>query len=234
MFDHEKITGLIASHGYFLVTVRQSTVPRYSYTIGLSERFGSELVFAAGTFYMLGAVREIMGQLAKQLLVENSFVDLGQNREFLLRPVDPSWARMMLWTSKYYGHERQFLQVVPRSDAAKTLDVPNMESMHGPVGDPCWRYLEEPWTLPIPKSSNVATNLALLRGGVAVEAGRWEPDEWEVFAHPVLTGDSRQDMRIVPIGTVLGLDNTNQPIANLAVGSCIRRESRDAPWTTWE
>ena len=139
---------------------------------------------------------------------------------------------MLLGAYDYYGSEPiPTLQIVP--DAAHwTLDVPDLAQPCSLATAPGWRWLFEPWTLPVPETSEVVTNLAALRGEPVTEVTRWDEDQWGWFAGrapDVMEGG----MRIVPLGTLLAVDPSLAPILSLPVGGALRRDSRDDEWHAW-
>ena len=118
-------------------------------------------------------------------------------------------------------------------DAAHwTVDVPDLSQPWSPATAPGWRWLFEPWTLPVQETSKIVTNLAALRGEPVTEAARWEEDEWELFAGsgPHVT---YEDMRVVPLETLFGADPSLEPILSLPVGGALRPDSRDDEWQVW-
>ena len=156
--------------------------------------------------------------------------DLGT---FTLRQVDPSWsATLLLGALDYYGVKAVVsLQVVPDT-AHWTCDLPDLSRPRDPVVEPAWRWLTEPWGLPVPESSTAATNLSALRGCAVTEAMRWEEDRWELFAGagPDIP---REEMREVPLGTLLGADPTLSPVLGLGVGKGMWRDLGDRVWHPW-
>jgi hypothetical protein len=43
----------------------------------------------------------------------------------------------------------------------------------------------------------------------------------------------KEDIRIVPLGTILGIDATLKPIVNLIVGQGLWRDNKDSSWQDW-
>jgi hypothetical protein len=59
----------------------------------------------------------------------------------------------MLGAFEYYKkRDIPALQIVP-DNAHWTIDVPDMSAAWSASSEPLWRWLEEPWTLPVPKDS---------------------------------------------------------------------------------
>ena len=70
-----------------------------------------------------------------------------------------------------------------------------------------------------------------MRGGRITEAVRWEETEWELFAGagPDVV---EKDVRIVPLGVLLGVDPTLEEATYLDIGKGLWRDS-DSEWVTW-
>jgi hypothetical protein len=66
--------------------------------------------------------------------------------------------------------------VVPEP-AYWTVDIPDMRKPWSVAEEPVWQWKEVPWTLPVPSTSTVVTDLAALRGERITEAARWEEDQ---------------------------------------------------------
>ncbi|HUS33510.1 MAG TPA: hypothetical protein VMZ53_33640, partial [Kofleriaceae bacterium] len=62
-------------------------------------------------------------------------------------------------------------------------------------------------------------------------AARWEEDTWEMFAGS--GGEiARGDVRVVPVGTLLGNDPSLKRAVELPIGSAIWRDTGD--WKDWD
>lgn len=74
-------------------------------------------------------------------------------------------------------------------------------------------------------SSTAATDLAALRGDRVTEAARWEEGYWELTAGegPNVPED---EVRIVPLGTLLAADPSLMPVVSLPVGGGLIRDFR--------
>jgi hypothetical protein len=132
----------------------------------------------------------------------------------------------------YYGLKQiKAFQIRP-DQKHWTIDVPNMREPWSPIGQPIWKWLEAEWEFPVPSTSKAITNLDALRGHPITEVMRWEEGEWELFAGAGPDVD-KNDMRIVPLGTMLGYDSTLECIVNLEVGSGIWRDERGDAWHPW-
>jgi hypothetical protein len=121
------------------------------------------------------------------------------------------------------------LQLVPAAER-RTIDVPDLSAPFDPRREPVWRWLTEPWDLPVPADAVAMTDLRALRGAPVTRAARWEPDYWELFAGAEVAED---DARAIPLATLLGFDPTLAPVAALAVGDALRRRP-PGPWEAWD
>jgi hypothetical protein len=151
---------------------------------------------------------------------------------FQVGRVHHSWAKeLLLGAFDFYGRDDvAALQLVPEAEAW-TIDVPDLSAPWSGASEPVWRWLKEPWGLDVSPMSTAVTNLAALRGEPISQAARWEETDWEIFAGAgpdVLN----EDMRVVPLATLLGFDPSLEPVTQLEVGSAIRREP-PGPWEPW-
>jgi hypothetical protein len=150
---------------------------------------------------------------------------------FTMRKAQSSWAaKLLLGAFDYYkGRDVAVLQIVPDNEHW-TIDVPDMSAPWSPASEPVWQWLEEPWTLPAPKDSTVATNLGALRGERITEVTRWDENEWEMFAGagPEV---KEEDMRVVGLGTLIAADKSLLPVLNLAEEEGLWRDA--GPGSAW-
>jgi hypothetical protein len=216
--------------------VSEAPVPRFAYTIGLRERVGVELILAGAILYMKDEVVQILNDIAAQLksrvATETPVFAAPPNGSFTLRKADSSWAKMlMLGAFDYYKADGiAALQIVP-DEGHRTIDVPDLSEPWSATGAPAWQWLHNPWTFPVPQRSVAATNLAALRGERITEAVRWEEDEWEISAGPA-TEVPKDDMRVVPIGTLIAVDSTLSRVVELAIGEGVWRDE-SSNWQPW-
>jgi Domain of unknown function (DUF4262) len=232
----ERIRENIARSGHHLYTVAGRATPRFSYTIGVSESTGVELILAGALFYSIDEVPTIINDIARQLKAQRDqeiFSVAGQG-SFTLRKVHKSWAtEFMLGAFDYYQvRDIPALQIVP-DKAHWTIDVPDLSAPWSATTEPVWRWLHEPWTYPVPKDANAATDLAALRGERVTEAVRWEEDYWELFAGagPDIPED---EVRPAPLGTLVAVDESLVPVVNLPVGEGLWRDAApDSEWHPW-
>src|SRR6516225_7429416 len=117
------------------------------------------------------------------------------------------------------------LQIVPDAQHA-TIDVPDLSLPWSASSEPIWQWLEQPWKLDIPKDSTAVTDLQALQGKQITEAMRWEEKEWELFsgAGPEV---KQEEIRVVPLGTLLAADSSLAGIADLTIGSGAWRDATD-------
>lgn len=232
----ERIARNIQEFGYHAYHVSGGPLPRFSYSIGLRESLGAELLLGGVTFYTVEEVKRIMdsiheqcrgrGKLQASLQVEG----LGT---FSLRPAHVSWIReLMLGANDYYGtQDIAAFQVVP-DDKHWTLDVPNMSVAWSPDAEPVWCWLRARWPYRIPSDSTAMTNLDALRGGRITEVARWEEDEWEMFAGGAPDVEPA-DARLVPLGTLLAADPSLEAAVDLQLGKGLWRDDTDGAWSSW-
>lgn len=226
----------IARSGHHAYLILGTSSPRYLYTIGLTEAFGTELVFAGGFYYSSDDVDSIVRTIAPKL----KHADAADKRMrvtgmglFALQPVRKEWiGALMLGALDYYrGRDIAALQILPENKHS-TLDVPDMTLPFDAPSNRAWRYFDDPWPFDVPADSTATTNLAALRGSRVTEAARWEPDEWELFAGAG-PDVKHADARAVPLGVLLGLDPSLKPITKLEVGQALWRDDSDGPWNDW-
>jgi Domain of unknown function (DUF4262) len=232
----DRIREDIARSGQHVYVVSGGETPRFAYTIGVSESVGGELILAGAIFYMKDEVVKIINDIAKRLKAQRDreVFEVEGLGSFTLRKAHSSWAaKLILGAFDYYKkHDIPALQIVP-DKAHWTIDVPDMSAAWSASSEPVWRWLEAPWTFPVPKDSTAATNLAALRGERITEVMRWEENEWEMSAGPGsdVTGD---DMRVVALGTLVAADKTLVPVVNLAIEEGLWRDADgDSEWHPW-
>jgi hypothetical protein len=232
----DRIKEDIARSGQHIYVVSGGETPRFAYTIGVSETVGVELILAGAVFYMKDEVVKIINDIASRLKAQRDreVFEVDGLGSFTLRKVHSSWAaKFMLGAFDYYKDRNiPALQVVP-DEAHWTIDVPDMGAAWSASSEPVWPWLEERWTFPVPKDSTAATNLAALRGERITEVMRWEEKEWEMFAGPG-SDVTRDDMRVVALGTLVSADKSLVPVMNLAMEEGLWRDADpDSEWHPW-
>lgn len=226
----------IDQRGYHLYIVAGGVVPRYAYTIGLSETdIGAEIIFAGGMAYLAHDVELIVSGAIQHVrrfgCSPVSSFSVERLGNFVLQEAAECWVSPLALGAldDYGGRHIRMLQIVP---CEQTIDVPDMRSALQDLESSAWQWLWRPWKYSVPPGSTATTNLDALRGAVITEAARWETCEWELFAG---SGPdvAKADIRVIPIGTLLAHDPTLSPIVNLEVGKALWRDEADLVWHAW-
>ena len=76
------------------------------------------------------------------------------------------------------------------------------------------------------------TNLLALRGRRIGEAVRWQ-DGWHLYASQEAPVED-EDLRLLPIGALLGADPSLEPVVNLEVGQALWRGGDEGDWESWD
>jgi hypothetical protein len=232
-----RIRSNIARFGYHVTVVTGGALPRFAYTIGCTTTLGAEFVFAGGEFYSQSQVSEILAATIAVASTEADWLTQPIRTDslgcFSLVKVHPSWAKLLaLGAFAYYNQPTLSVwQIVPDS-AHYTVDVLAMTAAFKEAAQPVWQWLTRPWEYAIPVDSMVVTNLRVLAGVPATEVMRWEADDWEIFAGagPDIP---KAEMRIVPLGTLLGIDSSLKVAIDLEVGKGVWRDSLVLDWQPW-
>lgn len=233
-----RIRANIATHGYHVTVVTGGALPRYAYTIGGKDLVGAEFIFAGGEAYSQAQVGEILQAFlswATQAPTwQQATIAAGALGHFSLVPADSSWSqRLLLGAFDYYQPAAiPVWQIVPDSPH-RTLDIPDMSTAFDVATQPVWQWLVRSWPYPVPEASMAITHLPVLFGELAREVMRWEQAEWEIFAGP---GPEvpKEEMRIVPLGVLLGLDAALARAIHLPVGKGLWREEGEQEWHEWQ
>jgi hypothetical protein len=225
----------IDQYGHHIYIVQgKSALPRFAYSIGLTERIGVELILAGASMYYADDVTGLINAIAQSLQGQSNLSAFAVNSlgSFTLRAVDSSWANeLMLGAVDFYGKSVSALQIVPDHDHW-TLDIPNLENVWSATAEPVWQWLHAPWNFSIPSKSVATTNLGALRGERVTEAARWEEEQWELFAGA--GPDVPQDeIRVVPLGTLLGIDVSVEAVTLLRIGQALWRDAPGGDWNRW-
>jgi hypothetical protein len=224
----------IVRNGHHVYAIMAGTSPRFAYTVGLTESIRAELVLAGAATYGTDDVHAITNAIASALRVRASYdppfestfsVDgLGS---FTLRKADRTWSRLLLCcAAAYYRFDVHAYQIVPDGEHS-TVDIPDMSAPWSATAAPAWRYLCEPWPHRIPESAHVATCLDVLRGADVMRAARRTNDYWEMFSMRPLR---EEDVRVVPVATLLAADETLGDLLALPIGAQRWRNGRAHPW----
>ncbi|MBZ0234112.1 MAG: DUF4262 domain-containing protein [Deltaproteobacteria bacterium] len=222
----------IAERGHHTYLIDEGTCPRFAYTIGLTTVLGAELVFAGGALYDSARLGKIFDEIVYQRRAGRTLrdvIDLDELGTFTVRKASASWTRrLLLGAHDFYGREVAAQQIVPDEDHW-TIDVPDMSVPWRPARAPVWAYLDGAWSLPVPETAIVATDLAALRGAPVTSASRLDEDYWELFAGPPAEVPN-EDVRGVSLATFLGTDTSLDRIIELPVGRALWRQHRADPW----
>lgn len=233
----EQIGANIAAHGQHVYVVAGGPNPRFAYTIGLSPDIGFEIVLAGSSFFSAAECGEIIEMTATTLRKDPAGrklqIESGSWGSFSLCEVDESWSRKLaLGAFDYYNASSiPVVQIVPDRDHW-TVDVPNLGKKWDATTEPVWQWLGNPWKYAVPSKSVAATNLDALRGQPITEAMRWEEDQWELFAGagPDVSPD---DIRLVPLGTLLGADSSIEAVTGLTIERGLWRDPVEQEWHSW-
>jgi len=234
----EKIQLNIERFGFHVTLVSSHTSPRYIYTIGLTEKFNFELIFAGGIYYLKKQAFEIIDKIVAEVIKRDGTffetVDLADLGTFSIGHVDRSWSTLlMLGVYDYYKlQDANAFQIIPDSDHS-TLDVPDMSNMFDADQEPIWQWEMKQWDINVPENSTVGTTLNILMGAPITELTRWEEDYWEMFSDE---GPDKAEAkrRFVSIGTILAIDPTIKPALNLPLEKGLIRDSKDDEWVNWD
>ena len=221
----------IASFGYHVTVVTGGALPRYAYTIGCKDTVGAEFAFAGGEYYSQAQVGEILRAIVSFANQEPNLPHLsmpvGSLGSFSVVQADTSWSKLLLLGAFDYYNQADVpvWQIVPDGNH-RTLDIPDMSQVFEAAFQPVWQWLTREWNYPIPSGSMALINLPVLFGEKATEVTRWEKDDWEIFskAGPDV---QKEDIRMVPLGVLIGLDKALERTAYLPIGKGIWRDSEE-------
>lgn len=230
-----KIKSSIASEGYHLCFVDGGPLPRFAYTIGLYPQHSFELVFGGGSIYNLANIKQIFTEIVRALEL-NATKDLFSTStfgNFRLNRMDASWAsKIILGAIDYYDEQAiRSLQIFP-DEEHWTIDVPDMQASFSEVDQPIWQWLARDWDFNFSPKSVAITNLDALQGYCVTEVMRWAEIEWELFsgAGPEV---AKEDIRTVPLATLIEFDQTLGLAAELEIGCGAYRDDIGAEWSVW-
>lgn len=226
----------IDKHGHHIYVVAGGDTPRFAYTIGASRWLGFEVILAGAAFYSTTEMGLIINAVVEHARREGvtGRIDVRGFGSFQLSPVDVSWVeRLMLGAIDFYETQSvKAMQILP-DEEHWTLDVPDLSRPYDDKFDPAWRELPSSFASSIPATSKAITNLDALRGARVTEAARWEDDVWELFAGAGPDVDEDQ-VRTVPLRTLLAIDNSLEPVASLQVGEALWRDQAELVWNEWK
>lgn len=234
----DKIRKNINKYGFHQYIIMGGTIPRYSYTIGLNETLGAELVLAGAIYYSGDDVTKIINGVNNFLT--NNKKDFGEVfiieglGSFVLKKVVSSWQMLLQGALDYYNiNSIESYQIIPDNDHF-TIDIPCLYKDFNSLSEKIWKWLKEEWSYNIPSDSSVVTNLKAMYGERITEVTRWEENEWEMFAGNG-TEVTKEDARIVPLATLLGFDPTLIAALDLPIGKGLWRDDiKNSYWNKWE
>lgn len=225
----------INEHCYQVTLVNGGQNPNFAYTIGLYKKFGFELVIA-GQYISVKTYEDTFDLVVKELETTSIINLINLNKvlnksEVELLEMHSSWKkRMILGTYDYYSiDDVNAFQIKPRN--GRFLDVPDMSKIWD-VNCPIWCWLDKKWDFPIPDTAHVVTNVQFLKSETITEIMRWSEDYWEMFvgATPDVLDE---DVRILPFGTMVGIDDSLMIASNLKNENGLWRENKDEEWKNW-
>jgi len=231
----KKIKENIQKHGYHLYVVVGGQSPRYAYTIGLTESpINAELVFAGGYCFDKNEVKKIIDYLVNYFRINkissDIVVDYKNVAKFKFKQVDQTWVKAaLLGCVDYYSSESVSAYQITPCDELATKEIPDMSRSYDINTEPIWRWLTERWGYNVPNDSIAATNSFALTGAPILEVSRWEDNYWEAFSFSVDLVE-KDDVVILPLGVLLGMDATLEKITKLNVGESMCRDNIDSPW----
>lgn len=227
----------IKLYGYHITIVTGGPCPRFSYTIGLKDKLGYELIFAGGENFSIDEVKIIIQNLYTSILenfsTDNNHMYNTSLGEFTISNADPTWSNLLaLGVFDFYQTKQiKTCQVIPEQ-RNRTLDVPDLAKKYGAHNEPIWKWLTVDWPYLVSFKSIAITNIGCLYGQKATEVTRWEDNEWEIFAG---TGPDieKENIRIVPLATLLGIDSSLEPVLKLNISDGIWRDATELIWHKW-
>jgi Domain of unknown function (DUF4262) len=234
----EEIRRNITQHGFHAYFVHGRSVPSFAYTIGLSEACGFEVCFAGLSLYSRADVEIILKMVVDILRNGHSWneasVQVGTIGDFHLSGIDDSWLDVMLLGIRDFfpSTAPPCLQIRPEHENI-TIDMPDMSVPWNADKQPIWKWLTRTWDYSVPKDSRAVTDVSSLKGALNTEVMRWEVDEWELHSIP---GDRLHDddIRVVPLGIMLGWDSSLEIITDLTVGEGFWRDGGSGMWHSWK
>ncbi|WPV69685.1 DUF4262 domain-containing protein [Chitinophaga sp. LS1] len=233
----EEIKSNIQKFGYHVTYVIADISPSFAYTIGLSQTFNFELVIAGGAFYNRAEKETIITSIADKIIeTDNKIpqsINLGELGVFSLSLVDESWSKLFL-LGVYDILKKETvvaLGIVPDQNHF-TLDIPKMSVPFNVNNEPVWQWMAKEWKYNVSKESTVGTDLDALKGKAITEVTRWEDDYWEMY-HGDGNEMPKDQIRVVSIGTMLGIDPSLIAAFDVPLEKGLYRESADDEWKKW-
>lgn len=235
----DQIRANIEKTGWHIYLVSGGESPRYAYTIGLSEIFGSELILAGAAMIASRDVGKLVNSIARECR-DNPDAGTGTITvqgigKFQLHPTDASWRKNMIFGAFDFLDKEDVpaLQILPEEDL-RTIDVPKMSEPWSPDANPVWRWLDGGWPYDgIAASTHVTTNLDAMKGFAVSELMRWDAEEWEMYSgdHEDVPED---EVMKVPLATLLAFDASLEPALTVPHGTGLFRDFDDDDHPKWE
>jgi hypothetical protein len=226
----------IRKYGYQITDVKGGQNPSFAYTIGLYEKFGFELVIAGAYIskeFNEKIFRTVISGLESGLDVDSVFKAEHRNEDDLkLIEMHSTWKELMILGAfiHYNNDEIRAFQILAVDNIL--LDTPIMSNVRDSE-DPIWCWLDKNWNEDIPLSSYVSTDVDFLKGKTIVEVMRFEDGFWEMFTRPAPDVPD-EDVRILPISTMIAIDESLKPSLKLSNGDGLLRKNKDSKWKSWE
>lgn len=239
MNDKNKYFTLIESNikkcGYHVYVVKDNgPLPRFSYSIGLTQEIGKELILAGALLYsdeeIKVIINEIVVEIKNNINSDRIITSLGV---FTLKKVDITWSeKLMLGVFDYYNVSTvNALQIIPQNEYL-TIDVPDLSKKYNPSLEPIWKWLTKDWNFSIPSTSICVTDLDALQGKCIIQAIRWEENYWEIFSK-LSSEIIQENTRFIPIGILLVADKANEVFADLVINQAVSRINSNHEWEFW-
>jgi len=228
------INSNIQKYGCHIYMVKSgSSLPRFSYSIGLKDILGLDLVLAGASLYSDEEVKMILDEIIVALKNDKSIDTITTTLGvFTLKDVDNSWVQeLMLGALDYYDTDTvKALQVLPTDKRKFSIDIPNLQNKYSSNDEPLWQWLTMDWNYDIPSSSMCVTNTDVLLGESLYQAIRWEEDYWEAFSKPS-SEIVEEDTHFIPLSFILESNEVNKIIATLSIDQAVTKI--DDEWGVW-
>nr|WP_143592209.1 hypothetical protein [Stenotrophomonas maltophilia] len=230
----EKIRENIERDGCHVYVVAASDTPRFAYSVGASPCAGYEVILAEAAYYSDAEAGRITSAIVEVLPIKSTSSEeivLERLGVFQFGPVDSSWVqKLMLGAVDFYGDvsARQILPV----GVFWTADIPDLSRPFDEERSPAWGDRQASYTA-VPMAAVAVTNLDALRGHPVTEAARWEEGLWEMFAGAG-PDVSPEDVRKIPLRTLVAIDRSLEPVMQLRVGEALWRDADELIWNEWK
>ena len=227
----------IVNEGKHVYSIIGGASPRFIYTIGLSNSCKYELIIAGSSYYSTNEAKDIINLIDAELQLGTDWRTVrmfsAKYGSFSLKEVDTSWVeKMLLGAIDYYNSKNiMALQIIP-DEKHWTIDIPNLSKPWSASNEPIWQWLDSKWPFTVPENSIAITNLNALKGNLITEVMRWQDGEWEIFSGSG-PDTPENDIREVPLGTILASDQSLLKAVELKIGKGFWRNESDLEWNSW-